>query len=39
LSKSDDIKTARSSYSNGILEIIFDKKKEIKPKGKEIKIE
>jgi HSP20 family protein len=39
LSKSDDIKTARSTYNNGILEVTFDKKKEIKPKGKEIKIE
>jgi HSP20 family protein len=34
-----DIETARSTYNNGILEIIFDKKKDMKPKGKEIKIE
>jgi HSP20 family protein len=34
-----DIETARSTYNNGILEIIFDKKKNMKPKGKEIKIE
>jgi HSP20 family protein len=34
-----DIETARSTYNNGILEITFDKKKVIKPKGKEIKIE
>lgn len=34
-----DIETARSSYNNGILEITFDKRKETKPKGKEIKVE
>lgn len=34
-----DIETARSTYNNGILEIAFSKKKETKPKGKEIKIE
>ncbi len=34
-----DIETARSTYYNGILEIVFDKKKNVKPKGKEIKIE
>lgn len=35
-----DIETARSTYNNGILEVTFDKKKkETKPKGKEIKIE
>jgi HSP20 family protein len=34
-----DIETARSTYNNGILEVTFDKKKNIKPKGKEIKIE
>jgi HSP20 family protein len=40
LPKSADIETARSTYNNGILEVTFDKKKEeIKPKGKEIKIE
>jgi HSP20 family protein len=39
LPKEADIKTARSKYNNGILEITFDKKKEIKSKGKQIKIE
>jgi HSP20 family protein len=39
LPKSADIETARSTYNNGILEVTFDKKKESKPKGKEIKIE
>lgn len=39
LPKSADIETARSTYNNGILEVTFDKKKETKPKGKEIKIE
>lgn len=34
-----DIETARSTYNNGILEVTFDKKKNIKPKGKEIKVE
>jgi len=34
-----DIETVRSTYNNGILEVIFNKKKEIKPKGKEIKVE
>ena len=34
-----DIETARSIYNNGILELTFDKKRNIKPKGKEIKIE
>ncbi len=34
-----DIETARSSYRNGILEIIFNKKKETKPKGKQINVE
>jgi HSP20 family protein len=34
-----DVSTARSKYNNGILEITFDKKKETKPKGKQIKIE
>ncbi|MGG6461026.1 MAG: archaeal heat shock protein Hsp20 [Candidatus Eiseniibacteriota bacterium] len=33
-----DIETAKSSYNNGILEITF-KKKEAKPKGKEIKVD
>ncbi|MGB7558052.1 MAG: archaeal heat shock protein Hsp20 [Nitrososphaeraceae archaeon] len=34
-----DVETARSTYKNGILGIVFDKKKESKPKGKDIKIE
>jgi HSP20 family protein len=34
-----DLETAKSKYNNGILEISFDKKKETKPKGKEIKVE
>jgi HSP20 family protein len=34
-----DVETARSNYNNGILEITFNKKKETKPKGKQIKIE
>ena len=35
-----EIETARSIYNNGVLEVTFNvKKKEAKPKGKEIKIE
>jgi HSP20 family protein len=34
-----DMETAQSTYKNGILEIIFNKKKESKPKGKDIKVE
>ncbi len=34
-----DIDTARSTYNNGILEIIFNKKASTKPKGKQIKVE
>ena len=34
-----DIETAKSKYNNGVLEITFEKKKETRPKGKEIKIE
>lgn len=34
-----DIETVKSSYRNGILEIMFKKKEQRKPKGKEIKIE
>ena len=34
-----DIETVKSTYNNGILEITFNKKKETKPKGREIKVE
>jgi HSP20 family protein len=34
-----DIETAESKYNNGILEITFNKKKQAKPKGKDIKVE
>jgi HSP20 family protein len=34
-----DIETARSTYRNGILEIIFSKKEQTKPKGKQVKVE
>jgi HSP20 family protein len=34
-----DIETAKSIYKNGILEIVFDKKKESKAAGKNIKVE
>jgi HSP20 family protein len=34
-----DSETAKSTYNNGILEITFNKKKETKPKGKEVKVE
>lgn len=34
-----DIETARSIYNNGILEITFDKVKDTKTKGKEIRVE
>ncbi len=34
-----DIETIKSTYNNGILEIIFNKKKETKPQGKEVKVE
>ena len=34
-----DIETAKSNYNNGKLEIVFKKKAETKPKGKEIKVE
>ncbi len=34
-----DIETARSTYNNGILEVTFNKKKQSKPKGKDIKVE
>lgn len=34
-----DIETAKSTYKNGILEIIFNKKQQSKPNEKQIKIE
>ena len=34
-----DIETVKSKYNNGILEVVFCKKKLSKPKGKEIKVE
>ncbi len=34
-----DIETAKSVYNNGILEVTFNKKKETKVKGKEVKVE
>jgi HSP20 family protein len=34
-----DIETARSTYNNGILEIIFKKKDQTKPAGKQIKVD
>ena len=34
-----DTETAKSTYKNGVLEIIFTKKNESKPKGKDIKVE
>jgi HSP20 family protein len=34
-----DIETATSTYKNGILEIVFKKKEQSKPKGKQIDIE
>jgi HSP20 family protein len=34
-----DIETVKSKYNNGILEVVFNKKKQTKPKGKEIKVE
>lgn len=34
-----DIETVKSTYKNGILEIIFKKKEQTKPKGKDVKVE
>ena len=34
-----DIESARSTYKNGILEINFNKKKDSRPKGRDIKVE
>ncbi len=39
LPKEANPETGKSTYQNGILEIIFSKKENTKPKGKEIKIE
>jgi HSP20 family protein len=34
-----DTETVRSTYKNGVLEISFKRKEQVKPKGKEVKIE
>ena len=34
-----DIETAKSSYKNGLLEIVFKIREQTKPKGKEVKVE
>ena len=34
-----DLETAKSNYKNGIVEVVFKKKGQTKPKGKEIKVE
>ena len=34
-----DIETASSRYNNGVLEVVFNKKQQSKPKGKEVKVE
>jgi HSP20 family protein len=34
-----DIDSGRSTYTNGILEVIFNKKVDAKPNGKEVKVE
>jgi HSP20 family protein len=34
-----DIDSAKSNYTNGILEIVFNKKENAKPIGKEVKVE
>jgi HSP20 family protein len=39
LSKNIDIESVKSQFNNGILEIAFNKMKETKPKGKEIRID
>jgi HSP20 family protein len=39
LPREADIDSAKSNYNNGILEIVFNKKQNLKPKGKEVKVE
>jgi HSP20 family protein len=39
LPEETDIETASSTYNNGILEIIFKKKDQTKPTGKQIKVD
>lgn len=39
LPKDVDVEAVKSNFNNGILEIIFSKKKDMKPKAKEIKID
>jgi HSP20 family protein len=34
-----EIETVKSKYNNGILEVVFNKKIQTKPKGKEVKVE
>jgi len=34
-----DLDTAKSTYNNGIIEIVFKKKENVKPIGKEVKVE
>lgn len=34
-----DVQTIKSTFKNGVLEIIFRKKEQTKPKGKEVKVE
>jgi HSP20 family protein len=34
-----DTETVKSTYKNGVLEISFQRKEQVKPKGKEVKIE
>jgi HSP20 family protein len=34
-----DVQTVNSTYKNGVLEIVFRKKEQTKPKGKEVKVE
>ncbi|MGZ5549323.1 MAG: Hsp20 family protein [Nitrososphaeraceae archaeon] len=34
-----DLESAKSNYNNGVLEIIFQKREQQKPKGRQINIE